>query len=102
MAIFSVPMGTILGKAVKDCDLGHRRIGAACPLPIMAATVMTPATVMSPVMDIRLTPPMATTVLAITDTPLGRIRAIAVIMRQHGSRIMRIGRAGKEMKAAAS
>jgi len=57
---------------------------------------MTPATV------IRLTPPMATTDLAITDTPLSRIRAIAIIMRQHGPRIMRIGRAGKEVKAAAS
>jgi hypothetical protein len=45
---------------------------------------------------------MATTDLAITDTPLGRIRAIAIIMRQHGPRIMRIGRAGKEVKAAAS
>jgi hypothetical protein len=44
---------------------------------------------------------MATTDLAITDTPLGRIRAIAIIMRQHGPRIMRIGRAGKEVKAAA-
>jgi hypothetical protein len=31
--------------------------------------------------------------------PLGRIRAIAIIMRQHGPRIMRIGRAGKEVKA---
>jgi hypothetical protein len=47
--------------------------------------------------NIRLTPPMAT-----TDTPLGRIRAIAIIMRQHGPRIMRIGRAGKEVKAVAS
>ena len=45
---------------------------------------------------------MAKTDLAITDTPLGRIRAIAIIMRQHGPRIMRIGRAGKEVKAAAS
>jgi hypothetical protein len=46
--------------------------------------------------------PMATTDLVITDTPLGRIRAIAIIMRQHGARIMRIGCAGKEVKAAAS
>jgi hypothetical protein len=45
---------------------------------------------------------MATTDLVITDTPLGRIRAIAIIVRQHGPRIMRIGRAGKEVKAAAS
>jgi hypothetical protein len=45
---------------------------------------------------------MATTDLAITDTPLRRIRDIAIIMRQHGLRIMRIGRAGKEVKAAAS
>jgi hypothetical protein len=45
---------------------------------------------------------MATTDLAITDTPLGRIRAITIIMRQHGPRIMQIGRAGKKVKAAAS
>jgi len=45
---------------------------------------------------------MATTDLIITDTPPGRIRAIAIITRLHGPRIMRIGRAGKEMKAAAS
>ena len=63
---------------------------------------MTPATLMTPATVIRLTPPTATTDLAITDTPLGRIRAIAIIMRQHGPRIMRIGRAGKEVKAAAS
>jgi len=62
------------------------------------ATVTTPATVMTPATVIRLTPPMATT----DDTPLGRIRAIAIIMRQHGPRIMRIGRAGKEVKAVAS
>jgi hypothetical protein len=78
------------------------------PLLITAATVMTPATVttpatvMTPATVIRLTPPMATTDLAITDMPLGRIRAIAIIMRQHGPRIMRIGRAGKEVEAAVS
>jgi hypothetical protein len=70
------------------------------PAKVMApATVMAPAMVMAPATVIRLTPPMATTVLAITDTPLGRIRAIAIIMRQLGPRIMRIG-ASKEVKAA--
>jgi hypothetical protein len=55
------------------------------------ATDMALATVMVLGTVIRLTPPTASTVLPITDTPLGRIRAIAVIMRQHGPRIMRIG-----------
>jgi hypothetical protein len=73
--------------------------------PAMVMTpdsVMTQATAMTPATVIRLTPPMATTDLAITDTPLSRIRAIAIIMRQHGPRIMRIGRAGKQVKPAAS
>jgi hypothetical protein len=66
---------------------------------ITAATVMALATVTALATVIRLTQPMATTVLAITDTPLGRIHAIAVIMRQHGPSIMRIG-ASNELKAA--
>ena len=61
---------------------------------------MTSATVMTPATVFRLTRPMATTDLAITDTPLGRIRAIAIIMRQHGPHIMRIGRARPQASRA--